>query len=64
MAFAALPELASKIRLFFGLAPVATTAFTSSPMTKMAVLPESLIWVRPANKLTCLLRCSLELYTC
>ncbi|XP_008313197.1 gastric triacylglycerol lipase [Cynoglossus semilaevis] len=44
MAFSALPELASKIRLFFGLAPVATTAFTSSPMTKMAVLPESLIW--------------------
>ncbi|KAF0025968.1 hypothetical protein F2P81_022849 [Scophthalmus maximus] len=34
----------SKIRLFVGLAPVATVAFTSSPMTKMSILPEPLIW--------------------
>uniref|UniRef100_A0A8D3CXY6 Lipase, gastric n=1 Tax=Scophthalmus maximus TaxID=52904 RepID=A0A8D3CXY6_SCOMX len=47
IAFSTLPELASKIRLFVGLAPVATVAFTSSPMTKMSILPEPLIWVRP-----------------
>ncbi|AWP18228.1 Lipase isoform 3 [Scophthalmus maximus] len=44
IAFSTLPELASKIRLFVGLAPVATVAFTSSPMTKMSILPEPLIW--------------------
>ncbi|XP_029383070.1 gastric triacylglycerol lipase [Echeneis naucrates] len=44
IAFSALPELASKIRLFFGLAPVATVAFTSSPITKLSVLPDNLIW--------------------
>ncbi|XP_062234437.1 gastric triacylglycerol lipase [Platichthys flesus] len=44
MAFSTLPELASKIKLFFGLAPVATVAFTRSPMTKLSVLPEPLIW--------------------
>lgn len=46
MAFSALPELASKVKLFFGLAPVATVAFTNSPMTKLSVLPDALIWVR------------------
>ncbi|XP_024119868.1 lysosomal acid lipase/cholesteryl ester hydrolase-like, partial [Oryzias melastigma] len=44
MAFSALPELASKIKLFFGLAPVATVAFTDSPMTKLSILPDALIW--------------------
>uniref|UniRef100_A0A3Q2PXL4 Lipase n=1 Tax=Fundulus heteroclitus TaxID=8078 RepID=A0A3Q2PXL4_FUNHE len=44
IAFSTLPELASKIRLFFGLAPVATVAFTDSPMTKLSVLPECMIW--------------------
>ncbi|KAG7218027.1 hypothetical protein INR49_020690 [Caranx melampygus] len=44
IAFSALPELASKIRLFFGLAPVATVAFTGSPMTKLSVLPDFLVW--------------------
>ncbi|XP_030610655.1 lysosomal acid lipase/cholesteryl ester hydrolase-like [Archocentrus centrarchus] len=44
IAFSMLPELASKIRLFFGLAPVATVAFTSSPMTKLSVLPDFVIW--------------------
>ncbi|MEQ2186126.1 hypothetical protein GOODEAATRI_025436, partial [Goodea atripinnis] len=42
--FSTLPELASKIRLFFGLAPVATVAFTGSPMSKLSVLPDFLIW--------------------
>ncbi|XP_071392182.1 gastric triacylglycerol lipase isoform X2 [Centroberyx affinis] len=44
IAFSSLPELAGKIRLFVGLAPVATVAFTSSPMTKLSVLPDFLIW--------------------
>ncbi|XP_051273004.1 gastric triacylglycerol lipase [Dicentrarchus labrax] len=44
IAFSTLPELASKIKLFVGLAPVATVAFTASPMTKLSVLPEFLIW--------------------
>lgn len=46
MAFSRLPEVARKIRLFLALAPVATVAFTSSPMTKLSVLPEFLMWVR------------------
>ncbi|XP_073345327.1 gastric triacylglycerol lipase [Pagrus major] len=44
IAFSTLPELASKIKLFIGLAPVATASFTSSPMTKLSVLPEVLVW--------------------
>uniref|UniRef100_A0A3Q3GX50 Lipase n=1 Tax=Labrus bergylta TaxID=56723 RepID=A0A3Q3GX50_9LABR len=44
MAFSSLPDLASKIKLYFGLAPVATVEFTESPMTKLSVLPEFLIW--------------------
>ncbi|KAM8730225.1 gastric triacylglycerol lipase isoform 1-T2 [Acanthopagrus schlegelii] len=44
IAFSMLPELASKIKLFIGLAPVATVSFTSSPMTKLSGLPEVLIW--------------------
>lgn len=45
MAFSTLPDVAKKIKLFLGLAPVATIAFTSSPMTKLSVLPEVLMWV-------------------
>ncbi|XP_070708440.1 gastric triacylglycerol lipase [Pempheris klunzingeri] len=44
IAFSTLPDLASKIKLFIGLAPVATVAFTSSPMTKLSGLPDFLIW--------------------
>ncbi|KAM9425277.1 gastric triacylglycerol lipase isoform 1-T2 [Pholidichthys leucotaenia] len=44
MAFSMLPELASKIKLFFGLAPVATAVFSGGPMTKLALLPEFVIW--------------------
>ncbi|KAL7857141.1 hypothetical protein SRHO_G00160400 [Serrasalmus rhombeus] len=44
MAFSAMPQLASKIKMFFALAPVATVTFTSSPMTKLSVFPEPLIW--------------------
>ncbi|XP_068455364.1 gastric triacylglycerol lipase [Clinocottus analis] len=44
IAFSTLPELASKIKLFIGLAPVATVSFTTSAMTKLSDLPDSLIW--------------------
>ncbi|XP_030629581.1 lysosomal acid lipase/cholesteryl ester hydrolase isoform X2 [Chanos chanos] len=44
IAFSTMPELASKIKMFFALAPVATVAFTASPMTKLSVFPENLIW--------------------
>ncbi|XP_072523076.1 gastric triacylglycerol lipase-like [Salminus brasiliensis] len=44
MAFSTMPELASKIKMFFGLAPVATITFTSSPIAKLRVLPDTLIW--------------------
>uniref|UniRef100_A0A3Q3WSB2 AB hydrolase-1 domain-containing protein n=1 Tax=Mola mola TaxID=94237 RepID=A0A3Q3WSB2_MOLML len=44
IAFSTLPELANKIKLFLALAPVATVAFTASPMTKLSIMPEFLIW--------------------
>lgn len=44
IAFSTMPELASKIKMFFALAPVATVAFTESPMTKLSVFPDFLIW--------------------
>ncbi|XP_043109644.1 gastric triacylglycerol lipase isoform X2 [Puntigrus tetrazona] len=44
IAFSTMPELASKIKMFFALAPVATVGLTKSPMTKLSVIPEFLIW--------------------
>ncbi|XP_051927682.1 gastric triacylglycerol lipase [Hippocampus zosterae] len=44
MAFSTLPHLAAKIKLFVGLGPVATVAFPTSPMSKLAILPEFLVW--------------------
>eukprot|EP00063_Salmo_salar_P038923 XP_014013758.1 PREDICTED: lysosomal acid lipase/cholesteryl ester hydrolase-like isoform X2 [Salmo salar] len=44
VAFSSMPELASKIKMFFGLAPVATVAFTASPMSKLSIFPDFLIW--------------------
>lgn len=44
IAFSTLPELASKIKLFLGLAPVATVAFASSPMAKLSIVPDAWIW--------------------
>lgn len=44
IAFSTMPELASKIKMFFALAPVATVGLTRSPMTKLSVIPEFLIW--------------------
>ncbi|KAK3559440.1 hypothetical protein QTP86_013508, partial [Hemibagrus guttatus] len=50
MAFSTMPELASKIKMFFALAPVATVAFTESPMGKLSILPEFVIWKLFGNK--------------
>ncbi|XP_077481567.1 gastric triacylglycerol lipase [Stigmatopora argus] len=44
MAFSKLPRLAAKIKLFVALAPVATVSFASSPMSKLSILPEFLLW--------------------
>ncbi|XP_076024023.1 gastric triacylglycerol lipase isoform X2 [Genypterus blacodes] len=44
MAFSSMPDLARKVRLFLALAPVATVSFTSSPMTKLSIMPEFLMW--------------------
>ncbi|TKS90302.1 Renalase [Collichthys lucidus] len=53
IAFSTLPELANKIKLFIGLAPVATVEFTASPMTKLSVLPEFLVWSCIINHVIC-----------
>ncbi|MGH0134183.1 UNVERIFIED_CONTAM: hypothetical protein FKN15_054536 [Acipenser sinensis] len=39
-----MPELASKIKMFFALAPVATISYSTSPMTKLSIFPEFLAW--------------------
>lgn len=44
IAFSRLPELARRIKLFVGLAPVATVSFTGSPLTKLSLLPDPLIY--------------------
>ncbi|KAF3703982.1 Lysosomal acid lipase/cholesteryl ester hydrolase [Channa argus] len=46
IAFSTLPDLASKIKLFFGLAPVATVTFANSPMTKLSMLKDFMFLVR------------------
>ncbi|CAM4582684.1 lysosomal acid lipase/cholesteryl ester hydrolase isoform X2 [Lepidochelys kempii] len=43
IAFSTMPELAKKIKMFFALAPVATIKFSTSPLTKLGVLPELLL---------------------
>ncbi|XP_076856340.1 gastric triacylglycerol lipase isoform X2 [Brachyhypopomus gauderio] len=44
MAFSTMPELAKKIKMFFALAPVATVTFTESPMSKLSLLPDFVVW--------------------
>lgn len=39
IAFSTMPELAKKIKIFLGLAPVATIAFAVSPLAKLGKLP-------------------------
>ncbi|XP_078079693.1 gastric triacylglycerol lipase isoform X2 [Mustelus asterias] len=43
IAFSTMPELAKKIKVFFGLAPVATVKYSVSPLAKLGQLPEFLI---------------------
>ncbi|XP_067858635.1 gastric triacylglycerol lipase [Heptranchias perlo] len=43
IAFSTMPELAKKIKVFFGLAPVATIKYSESPLVKIGQLPEFLI---------------------
>ncbi|RXM32163.1 Lysosomal acid lipase/cholesteryl ester hydrolase [Acipenser ruthenus] len=44
IAFSTMRELASKIKMFFALAPVATISYSTSPMTKLSIFPEFLAW--------------------
>uniref|UniRef100_A0A4W6ESM0 Lipase n=2 Tax=Lates calcarifer TaxID=8187 RepID=A0A4W6ESM0_LATCA len=44
IAFSTLPDLASKIKLFFGLAPVATAGSATSPVAKLSKLPDCVTW--------------------
>ncbi|KAH0623594.1 hypothetical protein JD844_006513 [Phrynosoma platyrhinos] len=46
IAFSTMPQVAKKIKMFFGLAPAATVKFSTSPMTKLALFPELLLKVR------------------
>ncbi|KAG8135393.1 hypothetical protein E2320_008419 [Naja naja] len=43
IAFSAFPELAKKINMFFGLAPIMNVKFSSSAMAKLGELPELLL---------------------
>uniref|UniRef100_A0A8C6XDF8 Lipase n=1 Tax=Naja naja TaxID=35670 RepID=A0A8C6XDF8_NAJNA len=45
IAFSAFPELAKKINMFFGLAPIMNVKFSSSAMAKLGELPELLLKV-------------------
>ncbi|CAI9177850.1 unnamed protein product [Rangifer tarandus platyrhynchus] len=40
IAFSRIPELAKKIKMFFALAPVASAEFTTSPLVKLARIPD------------------------
>ncbi|XP_013915431.1 PREDICTED: putative lysosomal acid lipase/cholesteryl ester hydrolase [Thamnophis sirtalis] len=46
IAFSAFPELAKKIHMFLGLAPVMTASFSTSGLAKLGQLPEFLLKVR------------------
>lgn len=43
IAFSTLPQLAQKVKMFLGLAPVATIKFSSSPLVKLGLFPELLL---------------------
>ncbi|XP_056386053.1 lysosomal acid lipase/cholesteryl ester hydrolase-like isoform X3 [Hyla sarda] len=43
IAFSSLPQLAKRVKMFFGLAPVATIKFSSSPLAKLGIFPEFII---------------------
>ncbi|XP_061491413.1 putative lysosomal acid lipase/cholesteryl ester hydrolase [Rhineura floridana] len=43
IAFSTMPQLAKKIKMYFGLAPATTVTFSSSPMVKLGMIPELLL---------------------
>ncbi|XP_055281104.1 lysosomal acid lipase/cholesteryl ester hydrolase [Moschus berezovskii] len=43
IAFSRIPELAKKIKMFFALAPVASTEFMTSPLVKLARIPDRVL---------------------
>ncbi|XP_063163504.1 putative lysosomal acid lipase/cholesteryl ester hydrolase [Candoia aspera] len=43
IAFSTLPELAKKIKMFFGLGPAVSVKFSSSPLVKLGMFPELLL---------------------
>nr|XP_020634261.1 putative lysosomal acid lipase/cholesteryl ester hydrolase [Pogona vitticeps] len=43
IAFSTLPQLAKKIKMFFGLGPVATIKFSTSPLVKFSIFPTLLL---------------------
>uniref|UniRef100_A0A8C5PFH0 Partial AB-hydrolase lipase domain-containing protein n=2 Tax=Leptobrachium leishanense TaxID=445787 RepID=A0A8C5PFH0_9ANUR len=45
IAFSSMPEIAKKIKMFFGLGPVVSAKFSVSPLVKMSLIPEFLVKV-------------------
>ncbi|KAG6935991.1 lysosomal acid lipase/cholesteryl ester hydrolase-like [Chelydra serpentina] len=50
IAFSTMPQLAQRIKMYFALAPVATVKYAKSPLTKLALLPNSIIKMLFGNK--------------
>ncbi|XP_053547644.1 putative lysosomal acid lipase/cholesteryl ester hydrolase [Bombina bombina] len=50
IAFSSMPALADKIKMFFGLAPVTTIEFSTSPLVKLAIFPECFLKTIFGNK--------------
>ncbi|XP_074928786.1 lysosomal acid lipase/cholesteryl ester hydrolase-like isoform X2 [Chelonoidis abingdonii] len=50
IAFSTMPQLAQRIKMYFALAPVATVKYAKSPLTKLALLPNSVIKILFGNK--------------
>nr|XP_048712415.1 lysosomal acid lipase/cholesteryl ester hydrolase-like isoform X3 [Caretta caretta] len=50
IAFSTMPLLAQRIKMYFALAPVVTMKYAKSPLTKLALLPNSIIKLIFGNK--------------
>ncbi|XP_043373917.1 lysosomal acid lipase/cholesteryl ester hydrolase-like [Dermochelys coriacea] len=50
IAFSTMPLLAQRIKMYFALAPVVTMKYAKSPLTKLALLPNSIIKIFFGNK--------------
>ncbi|XP_042712776.1 lysosomal acid lipase/cholesteryl ester hydrolase isoform X2 [Chrysemys picta bellii] len=50
IAFSTMPQLAQRIKMYFALAPVATVKYAKSPLTKLALLSNSMIKILFGNK--------------